>query len=707
MPIIPVAPINHNIFQNDPKTKKPKLDKDGKPVLRFCGKNPSYLDRAGSWCTLNHSPFQERHPTQEELTRWFENPDTGIGTICGWNGIIGIDMDSRRFASQEACDRAFYKLLEDTPGLRTTWLEQSQGGGYRIFVKPRQYPDFTLFALEANGEHMGEALGKGKFTVLSPTVGPQGGAYNLIHFGEVLELETLETIGIFPARKNKAAAPVTEAPLFAPPVRGAIAQAIRLETLCCPSVQDIMDGRTTGSDRSAALATVIHELHGWLNWTMRNGVYISGTVEAIAEQVGEVMGLDSGRVGRILKTIDGSADHPAAWGKGGDESCWLKVCKLEPGYKTNRGDALSIATRIKSMPAAPTYTEIPVTEGDDHEEALRASIKNYISARDSGNRFKLVLIENAIKKTWAISKATIEDLVKETEKAERQDLRLASDLLLEVFKEVEDRASTITPIGIQTGFDDLDGMTQGLQRSDLIILAARPAMGKTALAMGVAKNIATKLKKPVAVFSMEMSSLQLVYRLLSTESGIEMGRLRAGNVKEDEWLGISNAIESFEGAPLYFDDSPAITLEEIEIKANNLTRQVGELGLIVIDYLQLMGNETGANRVQELSHISRGLKRLARKMNVPIVALSQLSRGVESRQDKRPIMSDLRESGAIEQDGDIVMMLYRDEYYNADTYDRGIAELSLQKHRNGPTGTIKLAFDGKLVKFQGLKGGWG
>jgi replicative DNA helicase len=245
-------------------------------------------------------------------------------------------------------------------------------------------------------------------------------------------------------------------------------------------------------------------------------------------------------------------------------------------------------------------------------------------------------------------------------------------------------------------------MTGGFQRSDLLIVAGRPSMGKTSFALNLAHNIAALHKLPVAVFSLEMSKEQLVQRLLSSEAGIESNRLRAGRVSQNEWEPLSHAIGNLSELSMFIDDTPNITVTEMRSQARRLQAEQGrELGLILIDYLQLMEG-SGDNRVQELSKITRSLKGLARELNVPVIALSQLSRSVEARTNKRPMLSDLRESGSIEQDADLVIMLYRDSYYNPDSPDRNTAEVIIAKHRNGPTGTVKLLFDPHLTKFVNL-----
>jgi replicative DNA helicase len=284
-----------------------------------------------------------------------------------------------------------------------------------------------------------------------------------------------------------------------------------------------------------------------------------------------------------------------------------------------------------------------------------------------------------------------------------QGLVPTADILTKTFSEIEERSAGMALPGLASGFYDLDGKTQGFQRSDLIIVAGRPSMGKTAWSLGVAKNIAAHYKLPVAVFSLEMSKEQIVQRLLASEARIESGRLRSGRISSQDWEPLGHAISRLSELRIFIDDTPNISVVEMRSRARKLqAEQGGALGMILIDYLQLMEGNGSENRVQELARITRALKGLARELNVPIIALSQLSRSVESRADKRPMMSDLRESGSIEQDADLVMMLYRDEYYNPDTPDRGIAEVLITKHRNGPTGTIKLLFEPQFTRFLNL-----
>ena len=282
--------------------------------------------------------------------------------------------------------------------------------------------------------------------------------------------------------------------------------------------------------------------------------------------------------------------------------------------------------------------------------------------------------------------------------------------LLDRVQEMADNQNDVT--GVPTGFYDLDRMTSGLQAGDMIVLAARPSMGKTAFAINIAEHVALKEGLPVAVFSMEMGASQLAVRIVGSIGRIDQGHLRTGNLTDDEWPRLAEAVEKLRTVSLHIDESPGLTPSELRANARRLARQCGKLGLIVVDYLQLMSGSSSAgggdNRATELGEISRGLKMLAHELQCPVIALSQLNRSVEQRPDKRPMMSDLRESGAIEQDADIIMFIYRDEYYTKDACkEPGVAEIIIAKQRNGPTGTVKLAFLRNITKFESLASGYG
>jgi replicative DNA helicase len=279
------------------------------------------------------------------------------------------------------------------------------------------------------------------------------------------------------------------------------------------------------------------------------------------------------------------------------------------------------------------------------------------------------------------------------------------DVLVRTYDNIESMHASVGEItGIATGFTELDKMTAGFQRNDLIIVGARPSVGKTAFALNISQNVATKTGENVAIFSLEMGAEQLVMRMLCAEGNIDAQRLRTGSLTDEDWSKLTMAMGSLSNAGIFIDDTPGVRVNDIRAKCRRLKQEHG-LGMILIDYLQLIlgSGRSGENRQQEVSEISRSLKQLARELQVPIIALSQLSRGVEQRQDKRPMMSDIRESGSIEQDADIVAFLYRDDYYDKESENKNIIEIIIAKQRNGPTGTVSLAFVKEYNKFVNLE----
>lgn len=308
-----------------------------------------------------------------------------------------------------------------------------------------------------------------------------------------------------------------------------------------------------------------------------------------------------------------------------------------------------------------------------------------------------------------------EDVIKTVDTAESMVYQLAANRMvnttasitellpqnLDRIEQLYEKKDAIT--GLPTGFIDLDDMTGGLQPSTLVVVGARPAVGKTSFALSMATHAAMRANKPVLIFSLEMSQIEISQRMLCSEARVDGTRIRKGNLTDQDWTGITNAITKLSGAPIWIDDNAAVTMMEIRGKARRLRSQVGSLGMVVVDYLQLMtGRSAAENRQVEVAEISRGLKTLARELNCPVLALSQLSRNLEQRQDKRPMLADLRESGSIEQDADIVMFLYRDEVHNPETTEKGVAEVIVAKHRNGPTGKTKLSFVTNQTRFANI-----
>ena len=324
-------------------------------------------------------------------------------------------------------------------------------------------------------------------------------------------------------------------------------------------------------------------------------------------------------------------------------------------------------------------------------------------------RRKMITAANKIASIAYNESSTVDDVMNEAEKAvfnvsERRlkhDLQPISAVLSDYYDRIDELAKRPEEIhGVPTGFIDLDRLLTGLQPSDLLIIAGRPGQGKTGFLLSIAKNAALTHKKHVAIFSLEMSNEQVVQRLIAQETGIDSQRLRNGKLQENEWPLFTHAIEVFSDTHIFLDDTPAITPLQLRTKCRRLHMEFG-IDLVIIDYLQLMGGDTrNDNRVQEVSHISRSLKVLARELNVPVLTAAQLSRAVEQRTDKKPVLSDLRESGSLEQDADIVMFIYRPDQYEKDTDKQNIAEIIIAKHRNGPVGSVELIFRSALAKFE-------
>ncbi|MFZ9518789.1 MAG: replicative DNA helicase, partial [Ilumatobacteraceae bacterium] len=335
---------------------------------------------------------------------------------------------------------------------------------------------------------------------------------------------------------------------------------------------------------------------------------------------------------------------------------------------------LDTASLRRLIGVASEIAELAYTEPDDVAKAL----------------------DDAESRVFAVAEQRVVDSTRPL----RELLQVASDELEKRFE------SKVQLTGVPTGFADLDSKILGLQKSSLVIVGARPAMGKTAFALNIATNVAQRSALPVLIFSLEMSHSELTMRILSSEARVESTKLRTGNLTEGEWSRINSAIGRLDSHLVFLDDNPRVTVMEIRAKARRLRAKHGGLGLIVIDYLQLMSGQNTENRQLEVSEISRNLKILARELEVPVMALSQLSRQLETRQDKRPQLSDLRESGSLEQDADIVMFLHRPEMYrnekgeSAENTDKGMAEVIIQKHRAGPTGTVKLVFMGEFTRFE-------
>ena len=377
-------------------------------------------------------------------------------------------------------------------------------------------------------------------------------------------------------------------------------------------------------------------------------------------------------------------------------------------------DLVTLQDRLKEKDVPPEVSSLEFIRDIVTAVPTSANIRYYarIVAEKSTLR-KLIRLVGEIENNCYAGKESLEVILEDTEKrvfelvqkrntGEQVPIR---KIVMNALRKIEIASKNDGNVtGIATGFFDLDVMTSGMQPADLVLIAARPSMGKTAFVLNIAQHAAFKLKRPVAIFSLEMSKEQLVNRLFSLESSVDAQHLRNGKLDETEWEKLVESAGVIGESKLMIDDTPSISIQELRSKCRKFKLEQG-LDMIIIDYLQLMtGGGKSESRQQEVSEISRSLKALARELNVPVLALSQLSRAVEQRPDKRPMMSDLRESGAIEQDADVVMFIYRDDYYNKDTEKPGVAEIIIGKQRNGPVGTVELAWMAKYTRFANLAG---
>lgn len=385
-------------------------------------------------------------------------------------------------------------------------------------------------------------------------------------------------------------------------------------------------------------------------------------------------------------------------------------------YKEGVGtDLVTIQNKLREKEAPPELSSIEYISDIVNAVPTSAHIKHYAGiVQEKSILRRLIQTTERITGNGYMDKQPLEDILEDAEKSIFKVLQQRSgsefepimQVVMRTLQGIEAAAKQKGNItGIETGFRDLDFKTAGLQKSDFILIAARPAMGKTAFVLNIAEYIALHSENTIAMFSLEMSKEQLVKRMLSMNSHVDSQKIRTGNLEDNDWTELVNSVRRIGKSKLVIDDTSGITVTELRSKCRKLKVEQG-LDLVIIDYLQLMSGSSGRrseNRQQEISEISRSLKVMARELNVPVIALSQLSRAVESRPDKRPMLSDLRESGAIEQDADMVMFLYRDEYYNEDSEAKGIAEVIIAKQRSGPTGKVELAWLSHLTKFGNLE----
>lgn len=377
-------------------------------------------------------------------------------------------------------------------------------------------------------------------------------------------------------------------------------------------------------------------------------------------------------------------------------------------------DLVTLLERLKSMDVPPEVCSIDFVRDLTNAVPTSANVKQYANiVKEKSILRNVIKVNEAITNECYLGRESADSILEETEKQlfkllqsrGAEDITPIKDVVMEAINRIEaasKQSGSVT--GIPTGFSDLDYRTAGLQPSDMILVAARPSMGKTAFALNLAAHAACKRHITTAIFSLEMSKVQLMNRFLAMESGVSAQNMRTGNLSDGEWEKLVEGAAILGDSGLVIDDTPGISISDMRSKCRKIKLEHDNLGLIIIDYIQLMtSNSRSESRQQEVSEISRSLKALARELNVPVIALSQLSRAVEQRPDHRPMLSDLRESGAIEQDADVVMFLYRDEYYKKDTDKPGVAEVIIAKQRNGPTGTVELAWIGDRQRFANLE----
>ena len=383
---------------------------------------------------------------------------------------------------------------------------------------------------------------------------------------------------------------------------------------------------------------------------------------------------------------------------------------------TRPADVITVFESLGNMGKAEEVGGLPYLNALAQNTPSAANIRRYAEiVRDRGVLRKLITVSDDIAgQAFQPQGKEVGQLLSEAESrilaiaqegarggAGFQEIQPVLTQVVQRIDELYHRANPNDITGVPTGFVDLDRMTSGLQPGDLIIVAGRPSMGKTAFSVNVGEHVAIESGLPVAIFSMEMGASQLALRMVGSIGRLDQKRLQTGRLNDDDWPRLTTAVQKLSEAQLFIDETPALTSRELRGRARRLSRQCGKLGLIIIDYIQLMSpNASGENRATEISEISRDLKALAKELNCPVIALSQLNRSVEQRPNKRPMMSDLRESGAIEQDADLIIFIYRDEVYNPDTQDKGAAEIIIGKQRNGPIGQLRLTFAGQFTKFE-------
>lgn len=364
-----------------------------------------------------------------------------------------------------------------------------------------------------------------------------------------------------------------------------------------------------------------------------------------------------------------------------------------------------ISSIFSAFPQPKKVELLPIPQKCDSDEKLMIMVENFNRCRNAGNSFQIIPLVRDITTEFRISESRLEDLANQLNRGKVEPMAHMGSTFEDCFQEIEERSESGEMLGVPSSLGSLNDFTQGYQRGDLIITAGRPSMGKTAMVLSDLMAM-SRIGFPVGMFSLEMSRLQLAYRLISSYTGIDSQRIKKGQLSPNEWVSFQNAIEALKVLPIYVNDASEVTIEEVVSSVDSWAQGLGSsdlpIGMLAIDHIHIMGG-IGHDQNTGLARVTKKLKGLAKRHNIPVNALAQLNRGVESRTDKRPLMSDLRASGGIEQDADLIQMLYRDEYYNPETPDRGVAEVIIAKHRNGPVGTVKVLFDKEYGRFSDME----
>jgi replicative DNA helicase len=680
---------------------------------RFCVCNGNKVPQGAEW---QNSPFDHARLLESQnrgvfSDLWLEPSDGGepfnvplkwckaIGVMCGApsGGLLMLDHDGK------SCDR----LIEKLSGLplsealpKSAVVTSGLAGRYQIaYQVPEHFWNAVSTKRVATGSHgldgKAEQLEFRWTGAQSIVLGehPETGSYRWVYHPNDIPVaeapiwmieQMLESGDIqIPDSPKSHAKPKIGGNPNCPPIP---------LVECCRKVVRMALAGSFGAGRNSMGYEIAAELIATAQYLTTIGVYFEGDPASLFDNWCSEVGLDS--------------DTP----KGQPTRIWNSALKRNP---TPTRPASDIEKTLKwwewkhretaASNAPSPSTARPGSLGGDAEETpltdveqLKAALNAYTEEQDP---FKKILIENNLSKNYQLRSQRLDGAIEHLNPTVMPEFKLLDSVCADMFAQIEARSMSSVLPGVKTGFTDIDEMLQGLQGGDLIVVAARPSMGKTALVLSIAKNVSEYYEKPVLFYSLEMAERQLAYRLLAAECNVSSQNLRSGNISDEEWIRVSDALGRLTGIKLAINDSSLISIEQIDASARKMKEEHGSIGLIAIDYLQLLSFDESENRTIGISKVTRKLKILARELEVPVIALSQLSRSVEQRQDKRPIMSDLRDSGGIEQDADQVIMLYRDEYYNKNSIERGTCEVIVSKNRNGPVGTVRLLFEPSFTRF--------